>query len=129
MAMFSYNEFDSLVVRNVSASSVNPTIVYDGTGIAVCGSTTLVSIFVTNKSSSAKLINFSIRKMDDAQDTSLFYNVEVPPGQPFDILGGSKVFLKTEDVLKAWTNVSGTDLLDLVVSYVVYTPSDLQPTN
>jgi hypothetical protein len=127
MAMFSYNEFDSLTVRDVSSSSVNPTIVYDGVDLPICGNITFVSIFVTNKSDSNKTINFSVRKMDDAQDTYLFYNVEVPPYRPYDILGGSKIFLKKEDVLKAWTDVSGTEMLDLVVSYVIYTPSDLQP--
>lgn len=126
--MFPYNEFDSLTIRNVSPSIEEPTIVYDGVDIPFCGNTTLVSLFVANKSGEDKSISFSILKMDDSQETLLFSNVLVPASEPYDILKGSKVFLKEGDVLKAWTDVNGEGLLDLVVSYVVYTPSDLQPT-
>lgn len=127
MAMFPYNEFKSLTVRNVSPSTENPTIVYNAVDLPICGNITLVSLFVTNKSELDKSINFSIRKMDDTEDTMLFSNVSVPANEPYDILKGSKVFLKEEDVLKAWTDASGEGWFDLVVSYVLYTPSDLQP--
>jgi hypothetical protein len=104
-----------------------PTIVYDAATLPICGSITLVSLFVTNKSGDEKLINFSIRKMDDTEDTQLFHDVLVPANQPYDILKGSRIFLKEEDILKAWTDVNGEGWFDLVVSYVLYTPSDLQP--
>ncbi len=125
--MFSYNEFESLGIQNVSPNPENPTIVYDGADLAICGNATIVSILVANKSDDPKIINFSIRKMDDTADTVIFSKVSVPSDQPFDVLRGSKIFLKKEDVLMAWTDGGGEGWFDLFVSYVVYTPSELQP--
>ena len=127
MAMFPYNEFSSLTVRNVSFDSGNPTVVYDGMGLPLCGHATITSILIANKSDDPKMISFSVRKMDDTSDTQIFHQVQVPVNKPYDILQGSKIFLKKEDVLKAWTDVNGEGWFDLFVSYVIYTPSDLQP--
>lgn len=125
--MFPYNEFESITVRNVSSDIGNPTVIYDGMDLPLCGNATITSILIANKSDDPKMISFSVRKMDDTSDTQIFHEVQVPVNQPYDILQGSKIFLKKEDVLKAWTDVNGEGWFDLFVSYVIYTPSDLQP--
>ena len=125
--MFPYNEFDSVAIQNVSFDQASPTIVYDGADLSICGNVAIVSILVANRSDDPKMISLAVRKMDDSADTHIFHEVEIPVNEPYDILKGSRIFLKKEDVLKAWTDVNGEGWFDLFVSYVIYTPSDLQP--
>ena len=123
--MFSYNEFDSVAIKDVSFDEGSPTIVYDGADLALCGSATMVSIMVANRSDDEKFISFSVRKLDETNDVEIFHRVPVPINEPFDILKGSKIFIKKGDILKAWTDINGEGWLDLYASFAVYTPSDL----
>lgn len=111
--------------RTISVLPESPTTILDGEDIPLCGHVVVVSIMVSNTSEEEKMINLSVRKMDDTEDTILCSNVPVPVGEPFDLLKGSKIFLNKYDTLRAWTNEEGQEWLYMYVSYTIYQPSDL----
>ena len=125
MAAFSYNEFMSSGHRMLSILQEDATILLDGETIPTCGHAVIVSIMVCNKSEVEKMINLSVKKIDDTEDTVICTKVPVPVGEPFDLLKGSKIFLNKHDILKAWTDSEGQEWLNVYVSYTFYTPSDL----
>lgn len=124
MAAFSYNQFFSAGFRQLSATKDEPTVILDGDKIPSCGHILLLSVFVSNKSNMPQVISMGIDKVDEPT-TTLMSEVEVPVGQPFDLLGGSKVVVNKNDLFKMWTNEEGQTEIEVVVSYTVYTPSDL----
>lgn len=125
MAAFSYNEFMSSGHRMLSILPEDATVLLDGETLPPCGHAVIVSLMVSNSSEEEKVINLSVRKMDDTEDTIICPNVSVPFGETFDLLKGSKIFINKNDTLKAWTNEEGQEWLQIYMSYTFYTPSDL----
>jgi hypothetical protein len=122
MSLIPHNDFKSTAVVNISVDSEAPSAVLDGTDLPLCAHIAIVSILVGNRGESEGLINLA---MDKGGETCvMFPNITLPVNQPFDLLqNGSKIFMNKDDFLKAWTN--SEDVIDLLVSYVIYTPSDL----
>ncbi len=124
MAAFSYNEFFSTAFATISASSEDPTVLIDAADIPSCGHIVVLSAFVSNKSDLPQTVNMAIRKLDE-DDCVFMANVQVPVAKPFDLLGGSKIVLTKEDSLRMWTALESQPEVEVLVSYALYTPSDL----
>jgi hypothetical protein len=124
MASFSYNEFFSSSFSTISASSEDPTVLIDAADVPSCGHIVVLSVFVSNKSDLFQVVNMGIRKLDE-DDCAFMTNIQVPISQPFDLLRGSKIILTREDSLRMWTTIESQPEIEALVSYAIYTPSDL----
>lgn len=128
MAAFSHNEFFSASFPTLSTTSEDSTVVVDASDIPSCGHVVVLSAFVSNKSELTQTVNMGIRKLDE-DDCVFMANIQVPVGTPFDLLGGSRVVLTREDTLRMWTTLESQPEIEVLVSYSVYTPSDLLVDN
>lgn len=124
MSVLPHNEFFSLGINNVSTNSSDPTIVISGEDIVDCGHIAIVSIIVGNKTGETRQLTLTVEKAEQALISSPFSSVSIPSDTPFDLMrDGSKIFLNKDDVVRAWTDQENS--LDLLVSYAMYTPSNL----
>ena len=65
----------------------------------------------------------TLQKSGSATAAYLLYDVAVPSQTSFEVIDGNKFVLQRSDTLKAWIDSSGTNSVDIVVSYVIYTPA------
>jgi hypothetical protein len=83
----------------------------------------ILGIIVANKSTATRGLNLTLKKFGNPQSAYLLYDVALPSQTSFQVIDGDKLVVQKGDVVNAWTDVSGTDLVDIVVSYVIYTPA------
>ena len=117
------NNFYSSTYSNVSANSASSTTVFDTTLIPASGYALILSVIVANKSQTTRGLNLTLQKSGSATSAHLLYDVAVPSQTSFEVINGNKLVLQRGDSLKAWVDSSGTNSVDVVVSYVIYTPA------
>lgn len=117
------NNFYSSAYTNVSANSASATTVFDTTLIPANGYAMILSIMVANKSQTTRGINMTLQKSGSPTAAHLLYDVAVPSQTSFEVMDGNKFVLGRNDLLKAWVDSNGANSVDMVVSYVIYTPA------
>lgn len=83
----------------------------------------ILSIMAANKSQTTRGFNATLQKSGSASSAYLLYDVAVPSQTSFEVIDGNKFVLQRGDALKAWIDSNGTNSVDIVVSYVIYTPA------
>lgn len=117
------NNFYSSTYTNVSANSGSSTAVFDTTLIPANGYAMILSIIAANKSQTTRGLNMTLQKSGSASAAHLLYDVAVPSQTSFEVVDGNKFVLQKGDSLRAWIDSSGANTVDMVISYVIYTPA------
>lgn len=65
----------------------------------------------------------TLQKSGAASSAHLLYDVAVPSQTSFEVINGNKFVLQRGDSLKAWIDSNGANSIDMVISYVIYTPA------
>lgn len=121
--MYPLNTFNSATYRNIANASGSSTSIFDTSIIPANGYAIILSIIFSNKSATARSAFMTLQKNGSANPAYVLYDVAVPPQTAFEIIDGNKFVIKNGDLLKAWVDVDGLNLVDAVVSYMVYTPA------
>ena len=117
------NNFYSSTYSNVSANSGSPTTVFDTTLIPTGGYALILSMIAANKSQTTRGLYMTLQKSGATSLAYLLYDVAMPSQTSFEVIQGNKFVLQRGDSLKAWVDSNSSDSVDMVVSYVVYTPA------
>ncbi len=117
------NNFYSSTYTNVSANSGSSTTVFDTNLIPASGYAMILSIIASNKSQTTRGLNVTLQKSGASTSAYLLYDVAVPSQTAFEVIQGNKFVLQRGDSLKAWIDSSGANSVDMVISYVIYTPA------
>lgn len=121
--MYPINSFSSSVFSNVSVNPGSPTTMFDTTTIPAGGYAMILSIIVANKSTTTRNINVTLQKSGGTSTAYLLFDVAIPSQTAFEVIQGNKFVIERGDKLVAWGDADGTDLIDMVVSQVIYTPA------
>lgn len=119
---FPTNDFYSATYRNISSNGASSTSIFDTSAIPASGYAMVLSVIASNKSTTTRGINITLQKSGSADSAFVLYDVALPSRTAFEIMQGNKFVLKNGDSLKAFADSDGTDLVDVVISYVIYTP-------
>lgn len=122
MSTFPVNTFESKAIANISANSGSPTSIFGSSDIPSGGYVMVLSIIVANKSSGTRDINLRLTKQAGSS-AMMLSNVAVPAKNSFEVINGNKFIINFGDSLGAWVDSEGGNNVDLVVSYVTYTPA------
>lgn len=117
------NNFYSATYSSISANSASATIILDTTLIPAGGYAMILSIIAANKSQTNRGFNMTLQKAGNASAAHLLYDVAVPSQTSFEVIDGNKFVLQRGDTLKAWIDSNGINAVDMVISYVIYTPA------
>ena len=117
------NTFYSSTHSSISANGAAPTSIFDTSTIPVGGYAMILGIIGANKSTSTRGLNLTLKKSGVSTPAYLLFDVALPPQTSFQVISGDKLVIQRGDTLVAWADSAGTNNLDLVVSYVVYTPA------
>jgi len=117
------NNFYSSTYSNVSANAASATTIFDSSLIPANGYAMILSVIVANKSQTTRGLNVTLQKSGSATSAHLLYDVAVPSQTSFEVIDGNKFVLQRNDTLRAWADSSGANSVDIVVSYVIYTPA------
>lgn len=117
------NNFYSSTYANVSANGASPTTVFDTSLIPANGYALILSVISANKAQTTRGLNMTLQKAGSASSAYLLFDVAIPSQTSFEIIQGNKFVLQRSDILKAWVDSAGINSVDLVVSYVIYTPA------
>lgn len=96
---------------------------FDTTLIPANGYAMILSIIAANKSQTTRGLNLTLQKSGSAFAAHLLFDVAVPSQTSFEVVEGNKFVLGRGDFLKAWIDSSGANTVDMVISYVIYTPA------
>lgn len=121
--MYPTNNFNSATYSNISVNSGSSTSIFDTSSIPTGGYAMILSIVVANKSTTTRNINVTLQKSGSTTTAYMLYDVAIPSQTAFEVIQGNKFVLGKGDTLKAWGDSSGTNLIDMVVSYVIYSPA------
>jgi hypothetical protein len=122
MSTFPTNSFESKAIANVSATSGSPTTLITSSDIPLGGYALVLSIIVANKSAGTRDINLRLNKQAGS-NAMILSNVAVPAKNSFEVMNGNKFVLNYQDSISAWVDSEGANNVDIVVSYVIYTPA------
>lgn len=117
------NNFYSSTYANVSANGASPTTVFDTSLIPANGYALILSVISANKAQTTRGLNMTLQKAGSATSAYLLFDVALPSQTSFEVIQGNKFVLQRSDTLKAWVDSVGVNSVDLVVSYVIYTPA------
>lgn len=117
------NNFDSGTYSNISANGASPTSVFDTMVIPQGGYALVLGIVASNKSTVTRGLNLTLKKNGGATEAYILYDVALPSQTAFQVINGDKLVVKRGDTLAAWVDGAGTNSVDLVISYVTYTPA------
>ena len=117
------NNFYSSTFTNISANGGSPTSVFDTSAIPASGYAMILGVVVSNKSTSTRGLYMSLQKSGAAQQAYILFDVSLPSQSAFQVIDGDKLVIQRGDSLKAWVDAAGGNLVDMVISYVIYTPS------
>jgi len=82
----------------------------------------ILSIMIANKSAGTRDVNIRLNKQSGLS-AMVLSNVSVPAKNSFEVMDGNKFVLNYQDSLSAWVDSEGANNVDIVVSYVIYTPA------
>lgn len=116
------NNFYSSTYRNISANGNSPTSVFDTNAIPASGYAMVLGIIASNKSTNTRGLNLTLQKSGAAQAAHILFDVALPSQTAFQVIDGDKLVIQRGDTLRAWADSSGANLVDMVISYVIYTP-------
>lgn len=117
------NNFYSSTYTNVSANSGSATSVFDTSLIPSNGYALILSVIAANKSQTTRGLFMTMQKSGSASAAHLLYDVAMPSQTSFEVIDGNKFVLQRGDTLKAWIDSDGSNSVDMVISYVIYTPA------
>jgi hypothetical protein len=117
------NNFYSATYSGISSNSASATSIIDTSLIPANGYAMVLSVIAANKSQTTRGVNMTLQKAGNPQSAYLLYDVALPSQTAFEVIDGNKFVLQRGDTLRAWGDASSTNLIDMVVSYVVYTPA------
>jgi hypothetical protein len=117
------NNFFSSTYNNISANSAAPTAMLDTSSIPEGGYAMILGLVASNKSSDTRGINLTLQKSGAATSAYILYDVALPPRTSFQVVDGDKLIINRNDQLRIWADSAGTNLVDVVVSFVIYTPA------
>lgn len=83
----------------------------------------ILGIVGANKSTTTRGLNLTLQKSGAAQSAHILFDVALPSQTSFQVVDGDKLVIQRGDTLRAWADSSGANAVDLVVSYVIYTPA------
>jgi hypothetical protein len=119
---FPTNDFYSATYKNISSNGAASTSIFDTSAIPSSGYAMILSIIASNKSTTTRGLNVTLQKSGSADSVYMLYDVALPSRTAFEIIQGNKFILKNGDSLKAFADADGADFIDVIVSYVIYTP-------
>lgn len=119
---FPINDFYSATYRNISSNGAASTSIFDTSAIPPSGYAMILSIIASNKSTTPRGLNVVLQKSGSADSAYMLYDVALPSRTAFEAIQGNKVILKNGDSLKAFADPDGTNSIDMIISYVIYTP-------
>jgi hypothetical protein len=123
---YSYNVFESSCSINIATSEEFATVPIDPLAAPVGGHVVVLSIVVSNRSESDSVpVSLALQKNDSANNCSLCKDLPIPINTLYNLNASAKIVLNREDQLKIWADPSGEDLVDVTVSYAVYTPASV----
>ena len=117
------NNFYSSTFSSISANAGSPTSIFDTSIIPVSGYAIILGVIGANKSTTTRGLNLTLRKSGSASSAYLLFDVALPSQTSFQVISGDKLVIQRGDILQAWADSAGVDSIDLVISYVVYTPA------
>lgn len=121
--MYPTNNFGSSTFRNLSVNPGAATTIFDSNSIPAGGYAMILGIVIANKSTTTRNINMTLQKAGSSNAAHVLYDVAIPSQTAFEVIDGNKLVIQRGDSLKVWGDADGTNLLDAVVSYVVYSPA------
>jgi hypothetical protein len=80
----------------------------------------ITSLIVCNKSAGSLGVYAKI--VNGATSAFLLRNLDLPPGQSFEVINGNKFTLKEGDKLYVWHNSLVATDLDAIISYTLHRP-------
>lgn len=83
----------------------------------------ILGIIGANKSTTTRGLNLTLQKSGSASSAYLLFDVALPSQTSFQVIDGDKLVIQRGDTLAAWADSAGVNNIDLVISYVVYTPA------
>ena len=83
----------------------------------------ILGIIGANKSTTTRGLNLVLQKNGAAQSAYILFDVALPSQTSFQVVDGDKLVVQRGDALRAWADSAGVDDIDLVISFVVYTPA------
>jgi hypothetical protein len=117
------NNFYSSTHSSISANAGSPTSIFDTSIIPASGYAMILGIIGANKSTTTRGLNMTLQKAGSAQLAYLLFDVALPSQTSFQVIDGDKLVIQRGDTLLAWADSAGANSVDLVLSYVVYTPA------
>jgi hypothetical protein len=117
------NNFYSATYTNISANAASPTSVFDSNIIPASGYAMILGIIGANKTTTTRGLNLTLQKSGAAQAAHILFDVALPSQTSFQVIDGDKLVIQRGDTLRAWADSVGVDSVDLVISFVVYTPA------
>ena len=121
--MYPTNNFGSSTFRNLSVNPGAATTIFDSNSIPAGGYAMILGIVIANKSTTTRNANMTLQKAGSSNAAHILYDVAIPSQTAFEVIDGNKLVIQRGDSLKVWGDADGTNLLDAVVSYVVYSPA------
>lgn len=121
--MYPTNSFGSSTFRNILSDAGAPTSVFDSNLIPTGGYAMILSIVVANKSGTTRNVNMTLKKSGSANPAYILYDVAIPTQNAFEVISGNKIVIQRGDLLQMWGDADSANLLDAVVSYVIYSPA------
>lgn len=116
------NNFYSATYTNISANAASPTSVFDTSAIPASGYAMVLGIVASNKSTNTRGLNLTLQKSGAASSAHLLFDVALPSQTSFQFIDGDKLVIQRGDTLSAWADSAGANSVDMVISYVIYTP-------
>ena len=110
------NNFYSATYSSISTNAGSPTSVFDSYAM-------ILGIIGANKSTTTRGLNLTLKKSGAGQLAYLLFDVALPSQTSFQVIDGDKLVIQRGDTITAWADSAGSGSVDLVVSYVVYTPA------
>jgi hypothetical protein len=117
------NNFYSSTYSGISANAASPTSIFDTSIIPASGYAMILGVIGANKSTTTRGLNLTLQKAGAAQSAYLLFDVALPSQTSFQVIDGDKLVVQRGDTLAAWADSAGVNNIDLVISYVVYTPA------
>ena len=117
------NNFYSATYSSISTNAGSPTSVFDSSIIPASGYAMILGIIGANKSTTTRGLNLTLKKSGAGQLAYLLFDVALPSQTSFQVIDGDKLVIQRGDTITAWADSAGSGSVDLVVSYVVYTPA------
>lgn len=121
--MYPTNTFLSRTYSDIAADPGLAASVFDTNDIPDGGYALILGLIASNKSTTSRGFNLTLKKSGSNDTAYLLFDIAIPTREAFEVINGNKVVINRGDVLKMWTDSDGANLVDAVISFVVYAPA------